>query len=185
MDNTEKLEAAKACFDYNTNATECYVTSDLSCFLAKNHAANHAAKIGDRELDLYIKDENGDTVAKTPEVEQPQVESYKIDGQHFGNQAAIDAANKPAEETPVVEQTPAVEETPVVEETPAVQETPVVEETPAVEEAPAVEETPVVEETPAVEETPVAEAEDAIKHVVEEIVDQVEKLTGTGKKASK
>ena len=47
--------------------------------------------------------------------------------------------NKIIEETPAVEDAPAVGETPTAEETPAVEDAPAAEETPAVEEAPAAE----------------------------------------------
>jgi hypothetical protein len=77
MANTQqKLDAAKACFDYNKAAIECYVTGDLTVFFNKNHAANHAAGLEVKTIDHFTRSADAqvaEPVEETPAepVEEP------------------------------------------------------------------------------------------------------------------
>jgi hypothetical protein len=56
MANTQsKLDAAKACFDFNQDATEVFITDDLACFFNNNRAVNHASGLVTKDIDHYTR----------------------------------------------------------------------------------------------------------------------------------
>lgn len=132
----EKLAAAKACFEFNLEATELFMTSDLECFFNKNNAANHASGLDERTLDHFTR--STDPVADPALVTSETAVTTVDDGMVTGEAETVQA--EPA--------------------------------------AVAADETT----TPVQDETAVAGAEDAVKHIVEEIVDEVEKTLHIGNK---
>ena len=111
-----------------------------------------------REVETFFQSESEESDSETVDKEEKE-EGPKVTeslGDIFAEETAVVEETPAVGETPVADKAPAVEETPLIVETPVVEETPVVVETPALEATPVTVEIPVVEETPAVEETPSA-----------------------------
>jgi hypothetical protein len=75
--NPEKAKAAKACFDFNPLINTIFVTSNLSCFLKRNDAVNHARGLDDKEIDVFIRS-NDDPVIDADQTDSVTEESENV-----------------------------------------------------------------------------------------------------------